>query len=67
MSSLLLQFLGFLPKFPLFPSFVFPFWSSKNRGMYANVVVVMSYLQHVEQQKDLKWLMVWVQDCLQFF
>ncbi|MBA0788318.1 hypothetical protein Gotri_027551, partial [Gossypium trilobum] len=31
MSSLLLQFLGFPPKFPLFPSFVFPFWSSKNR------------------------------------
>ncbi|MBA0628028.1 hypothetical protein Godav_022812 [Gossypium davidsonii] len=31
MSSLLLQFLGFPPKSPLFPSFVFPFWSSKNR------------------------------------
>ncbi|MBA0869992.1 hypothetical protein Goshw_006200 [Gossypium schwendimanii] len=30
MSSFLLQFLGFPPKSPLFPSFVFPFWSSKN-------------------------------------
>nr|KJB70313.1 hypothetical protein B456_011G067600 [Gossypium raimondii] len=33
MSSLLLQFLGFPPKPPIFPYFVFPFWSSKNRNV----------------------------------
>ncbi|KAG4124857.1 hypothetical protein ERO13_D10G063700v2 [Gossypium hirsutum] len=33
MSSLLLQFLDFPPKSPLFPYFVFPFWSSKNRNV----------------------------------
>ncbi|PPR84428.1 hypothetical protein GOBAR_AA36282 [Gossypium barbadense] len=27
--------------------------------MCANVLVVMSSLQHAEKQKDLKWLTVW--------
>ncbi|TYJ13700.1 hypothetical protein E1A91_A10G067600v1, partial [Gossypium mustelinum] len=36
-SSLLLKFLGFPPKSPLFPSLVFPFWSSGNRNVRKRV------------------------------